>query len=303
MNENKTPKIKDIQDKSFRVQLSDELRQEIENMAKKHGCYYGEKASMSKFLAKIATKQLMIREASPWKGQSDDNHLIDLHVKLPCNLNGLISKITGIFGNREINICKVISNENDSYSRFTLSCPKSIELQSLFDEIKNIKFKDVAEFNNSSKIIDFLRAVGDNLNSKEEDFLRTIGDKLKDEEKEKKERILNRYYENQIVQDLYLVLRFRIDIKNKPKELHNILEKLSKNKISIISIKIDTKIESNGDQRTNIINLLIGFHPSKTNNNFINTNDIINFFIIDLKKEDLVEHVALIDVNDDSFDE
>lgn len=303
MNENQKGMLKDVQDKSFRVQLSDELRQEIENMAKKYGCFYGEKASMSKFLAKIATKQLMIREASPWKGQSDDNHLIDLHVKLPCNLNGLISEITRIFGDLKINICKVISNENDSYSRFTLSCPKNIKLQSLFDEIKNIKFEDVAEFNNSSKIIDFLRAVGDDLSSREEDFLREIGDNLNDKEEEEKKSILEKSYRNQIVKDLYLVLRFRIDIKNEPKQLHFLLKKLSENKISVISIKIDTKIDNDGEQKTNIINLLIGFHPSKTNNNFINTNDLINFFIINLKKDELVERVVLIDVNDDSFDE
>jgi hypothetical protein len=310
MNDNQKYKEKDVQDKekNFRVQLSDDLRQEIEQMAIKYGCVYAGKPSLSKFLAKLATKQLTIREAIPRKTRDKNYHLVRLYIQLPCNLNGVIYVISGMIGDAKINICKVISKESDNYSIFTLSCPPDTDIH-LFQNIRNITLNQVIEFNDSSKIKDYLSAIKDITEYTEEQLL--------------SKRIIKELHgDKKIVTDLYLAFRFRITIENERKMIHYLLEKIADKKISIISLKVNTEIDNEGQERTNIINLLIGLYPTKTavsiDSKFQaestielksqpeSINDLIKFFTIDLKKMKIegtkipvVKEVSLIDVNDD----
>jgi prephenate dehydratase len=302
MNESRKVKSKETQDKSFRVQLSDELRNKIEQIAKNYDCYYGEKASMSKFLAKIATGQLIIRESIPWQADREkNNYLIDLHVDLPSNLNGLIYEITKIFGKNNINICRAISRENNNYARFTLSCPKNVDMSNIFQEIKDIDLKKVFNLNDNNKIYEFIKKIDDS------DKPIKREDELKDENT--RNFIVHKYGNQKIIKEIYLLLRFKIEIDNKPNELKELLKEIVKKRISIVSINVNTKTDGNGEQKTNLVNLLIGFYLFSDINisqekidKEHTIEELINFFERDLKDRKLAQNVIIVDVNDDYCD-
>jgi predicted amino acid-binding ACT domain protein len=288
---------------SIRVQLYPEDYLQLCRIAADKGCFYKGEGNLGFLLTKIAQGSLKVREIGCNEDVEEKEMstvpLIGLEVRAASSLNGFIALVTEKIAKFEGNIHDVKARDQEPIIRLTFFMKQEQNLNNLITELRQIKVKDIIDFNPQIKLEKLLEALDpeggklyktliERSRMQEMDEVE-LSDKSDEEEsqikhsynKKNAERILIKTLKNienkPIITSIELTIGFRVEVKNQPGVLAKLALLLAKKHISILEIdqKLDPKEE------LNIAILLLGFYPILGSESIKETKD----FIANLRKE------------------
>lgn len=248
---------------SVRVQLYPEDKSVLEEIARENGCLYAGEGNLSLLLQKISQGKLTIKEVgrvvdSIERKQNSKEKLLGLEVRVASDLNGNIAKIAEKIGESGGNIYDVKARDHDPVIRISFCMEKDNHINDLIDKFKEIKIREVLQFNRPEKYEKLLET----LNPDAKFFYDILKRKSHKIDSNTILRcLLEEYEDKSLITDISIIVAIRVRIKNMPGNLAKLSHQLAKDYISIL--EIDQKVNPGED--INIANLILGFYPFSTN--------------------------------------
>jgi uncharacterized protein with ACT and thioredoxin-like domain len=274
--------------------LSDEEWTRLELLAKRLKVIHDGKPSIPGLIREIARGRFVVSSALELLERHDDishDSLIELDIEVISDANGVMAliakKISDVQGN--IYFAKTEEQKHRKIIKIKLLVNEELYLLDLIKAIKDIKFSDIVEFNNSEQLIRVAISLSQHyydLGINENFASLMIRNELY---KYKKENNLDAFSNIKIVSNVVLTVGLKIKVRNKPGVLMKLSDWISKKYIPMKSVDVYPCSNKQDSQ----IHVYIGI-----------TSDMVDSFkhvgsiekmISDLKKETFVINVERVE--------
>jgi hypothetical protein len=251
-----------------RVRVSDEANRVLEQIAKKYGCTYKGRLSISGLLSQIADGRLQVsrpdlaivqqtRPDLPILEKNEKPPLLKLEIEVLSNLNGTIAEITKKIRDVDGNIyrARAVENSKNSHIQMAISIPQKCSLTELIRSFYEITIKDILKFNEEDKLEKLLEIVDPHQKRRYEDY-KSKKDKNANIQDFFDSRTID-YKSEKLIQNIIVTVGFKVIMNNDPGSLCTLAQLIAEKHISISSINL------NYDPYENqyLVNFCLGFSP------------------------------------------
>jgi predicted regulator of amino acid metabolism with ACT domain len=240
--------------KSYRrVKLSPEINQQIESIAKRYNCMYGDKPNLSELLQQIGDGRLNVVRQS--LSAISPHPLIELEIEVLSDMNGILAEISGRIAKCRGNIYQAKADQHRFHRSIKVAVfiPDTTNLPRLIKDLREITFEDLQKFNTHKQQLQVLKTI-----APEEARPYEILSKREGEHKMEEffRNVSPDHKSRRMIVNISFVIGFQVTLDNQPGVLSALSHQISEKYISIRSISIIT----NPDQQSNLAEIYLGFN-------------------------------------------